>query len=367
MATSPKRTTMADVARAAGTSTAVVSYVLNPGTRPVSDALRERVLVAVAELDYRPDRHARALRRRRGWRQIGVVVPDATLPLYGALVATLERQGRARGQLMITGSTGFVPAVELELVHGLLEAGVDGLVCATPADARAVDRLCAGARVPLVWLHNAEGHPGHALVGSDHVAAGRLATAHLHEHHGRRRVAFVGGFTRADAPFGDRDAVRDRHRGYAEVLGLGAEQIRTDLTLGGAYTALARRLAAADPPDGLVIGTFGQSAAVLRAALDAGLRVPEDLAIVTFDADPRNTYEPITLAAVQQQVDRIAQQAVELLTGAAETAEHDATETGEPGELPAGACGPGPGPQAPPLLGVIFRPGESCGCGQPPT
>ena len=340
MATAPKRTTMADVARAAGTSTAVVSYVLNPGTRPVSEDLRGRVLAAVEALDDRPDRHARALRRRRGWTQIGLVGPDATLPLYGALVATLEREGRARGQLMITGSTGFDPRVELELVHGLLEAGVDGLVCATPADARAVDGLCEGARVPLVWLHNAEGHPGHALIGSDHVSAGRLAATHLVEDHGRRRVAFVGAFTRADAPLGDRDAVRDRHRGYVEVLGHGAEQIRTDLTLAGAYTAMARRLTEADPPDGLVVGTFGQAAAVLRAALDAGLRVPGDLSIVTFDSDPRNTYEPITLAAVQQQVDRIAQQALDLLA--------DTTA-------------------APALLDVTLRPGESCGCSHPPT
>src|SRR4051812_35974126 len=63
-----KRVTLADVARRAGTSTAVVSYVLNDGPRPVSEALRARVLEALDDLDYRPDRIARALRRPSRWR-----------------------------------------------------------------------------------------------------------------------------------------------------------------------------------------------------------------------------------------------------------------------------------------------------------
>lgn len=333
-----KRTTMADVARAAGTSTAVVSYVLNPGTRPVSEALRERVLAAVDELDYRPDRHARALRRRRGWGQIGFIVPDATLPLYGALVSHLERAGRARGQLLITGSTGFDIRVERELVQGLLDAGVDGLLAATIADARGVEALCAQARVPLVWVHNAGPHPSGVLVGADHVQAGRLAAEHLHTVHGRQRVAFVGSFLRAEAPTGDRGAVRDRHRGYVEVLAGNAEQILSDLTLPGAYRTVSERLASGPAPDGLVVGTFSQSAPVLRAVLDAGLRVPEDVAIVTFDSDPRNPYEAVTLTAVQQPVDLIAAHALDLVLGGGEAA------TGSP------------------LWAVTLAAGESCGC-----
>src|SRR4051812_14253353 len=107
-----KRVTIADIAHRAGTSTAVVSYVLNPGSRPVSDVLRARVTAAMDELDYRPDRNARGLRLQSQWGQIGLLVPDLTFPLYAALAGCITRQGRARRQLVITGNTGFDVATE---------------------------------------------------------------------------------------------------------------------------------------------------------------------------------------------------------------------------------------------------------------
>lgn len=330
-----RRATIADVARLAGTSTAVVSYVLNPGTRPVSDPLRRRVLQAVDELEYRPDRNARALRRRREWGQIGVVVPDVTLPLYGALVGHLHRAGWAREQLVIVGSTGFDAAVEAELVHGLLDAGMDALIAASVSNGALIARLSAQARVPLIWMHNTAHPAGRPLVGSDHVMAGRLAADHLHAAHGRRRIAFVGGFEPGDAPTGDRAAVRDRYAGYSAVVGERAIHVPTDLTLDGAYRAV--RAHASSAVDALVVGTYGQSFAALRAVTDAGLRVPDDVAIVTFDGDARNAYAPIVLSTVRQDICTIAQAALDLAL--------DSSEAEPPAPLP-----------------VSLDPGESCGC-----
>ena len=216
---------MLDVARCAGTSTAVVSYVLNPGTRPVSAALRQRVLQAVEDLNYRPDRNARALRRQTGWGQIGVVVPDVTLPLYGALVGHLQRAGRARQQLVIASSSDFDAALEVELVRGLLDAGVDGLIVASALDGTRVAALSTQAHVPLVWAHNTSERAGRPLVGADQVDSGRIAAEHLLGVHRRTAPAFVGGFTEREVPAGDREAVRDRYAGYAVVYGDGATQI----------------------------------------------------------------------------------------------------------------------------------------------
>lgn len=334
-----KRTTMADVARLAGTSTAVVSYVLNPGSRPVSVTLRERVLEAIEELDYRPDRNARALRRQRDWGQIGVVVPDVTLPLYQALVGHLEREGRSRRQLVITGSTGFDPAVEVELVKGFLEAGVDGIVAASVSNADSVARMSAQARTPLVWVHNTSCVSMRPLVGSDHVAAGRMAAEHLMISHQCTDAAFVGGLTERDAPRGDWQAACDRYTGYAAVYGDRTRQITTDLTADDAYRAVARQFSLSCPPDALVVGTYGQASAALRAVLDVGLRVPEDVAIVTFDGDSRNSYAPIDMSTVQQHVDVIARMALDLALGHIGAA--------EPSRLP-----------------VFLHAGESCGCGR---
>ncbi len=315
-----KRTTMADVARRAQTSTAVVSYVLNPGSRPVSDELRARVLAAVDELDYRRDRNARALRvAQHAWGQIGLVVPDVTLPLYGALVNQVERAGRSRQQLVITATTGFDPALEEEVVRGLVDAGVDALIAVSVTASERFAAIADAARVPLVWAHNSTTPSGHALVGSDHVAAGRMATEHLTDLHARRRLAFVGGFTDADGAVGDRHAVEDRYAGFTAALGGSGRQVRTDLGLAGAYAAVRALLADPTPDgrpvDGLVVGTYGQTAAVLRAIQDAGLRVPEDVAVISFDGDPRNDFGAVVLSTVQQDVDVIARTALDLVLG----------------------------------------------------
>jgi LacI family transcriptional regulator len=332
------RVTIADIARHAGTSTAVVSYVLNPGTRPVSDRLRTRVVEAMDELDYRPDRHARALRRRTRWGQIGLLVPDLTFPLYGAIAGCIVREGRTRRQLVITGSTGFDKTAESELVHGFAEVGLDGLIVTGVIDGEATARVCRAARIPLVWMHNSRNIVGLNVVGADHVRAGRLAAEHLVAH-GRRNIVFVGGFTEDDTMSGDRDTVYQRYAGYESIVGADARQIATDLTLKGAYRCVRTAIADREHFDALVVGTYGQAAAVLSAITDAGLSIPDDVAVVAFDGDTRNSYAQIVLSTVQQQIDQMARTAVDLIAG-------DRPESAESMSL----------------FDVFLSPGDSCGC-----
>jgi len=335
------RVTIADIARHAGTSTAVVSYVLNPGTRPVSDKLRARVTKAMDELDYRPDRHARALRRRRRWGQIGLLVPDLTFPLYATIVGCVVREGRARSQLVITGNTGFDTTVEAELVHGFTDVGVDGLIVAGVLDGQATARACEAARIPIVWMHNNRHVVGSKVVNADHVLAGRLATEHLVQH-GRRDIVFVGGFTEDVTTSGDRDTVYQRYLGYESVVGDGGRHVATDLTLKGAYRQVSDFLAQHHPVGGLVVGTYGQAAAVLRAVTDAGLRVPDDLAVVAFDGDTRNSYGQIVLTTVQQHVEVMASTALDLVLGIRRQTDPSAES-----------------------FDVYLSAGDSCGCEKP--
>src|SRR5690606_1650671 len=92
----PRMVTRDDVARRAGTSPAVVSYVLNNGPRPVAAATRARVEAAVAELGYRPNLVAKALRSARS-NTIGLVVPDSTESFFTELVHAVERAAHAEG------------------------------------------------------------------------------------------------------------------------------------------------------------------------------------------------------------------------------------------------------------------------------
>ncbi len=339
-----KRPTVADVARRAGTSTAVVSYVLNGGPRPVSDALRARVSQAIEELDYRLDRRAQSLRRPRRWRQIGLLVPDLILPLFGEFVGSVERQARARDHLTMVGNTGYDPVREAEFVSAFIEAGIDGLVVIGACDAAEVAALCARARVPVAWMHSMRGEIDAEIIGADHVEAGRLVTGHLAGIHGCRDIAFVGGFTEDDVTHGDRETVAQRFAGAVAACDAPLHQIRTDLTADGAYAAVRDFLRVRPaPPDAVVVGTYGQTAAATRALTDHGLRIPEDVRVVGFDGNQAR-YGPYDLTSARQPVDRIARRALdELLTGPS-----------APADRPAAA------PSAPEL-----HLGDTCGCRTP--
>lgn len=339
-----KRVTIVDVARRAGTSTAVVSYVLNPGGKRVSDALRARVIEAVTDLDYRPDRHARALRRRTRWGQLGLLIPDVTLPFYGMLAGSIESEARSRRQLILTGSTGFDTAAEVELARSFADAGVDGLLVAGMVDGAAVGQVCEASRIPLVWVHSNRGVTGTQIVSSDHVRAGALAAEHLIGVHERTSTAFVGGFTDQHVQHGDRDTVRQRFEGYQSVAGASGRHIATDLTLAGAYRAVRASIEEHGVPDGLVVGTFLQSGAALRALTDAGLRVPDDVPVVAFDGDARNEYAQMALTTVQQDIGEIARRGIDRALNAV----------------------PSDGVASVPVE-VVLAVADSCGCNQRPA
>ncbi|WP_280346560.1 LacI family DNA-binding transcriptional regulator [Nocardia neocaledoniensis] len=335
-----KRPTLADVAGRAGVSTAVVSYVLNDGPRPVSDALRAKVLAAADELRYRPDRLARALRRPRRWRQIGLLVPDLTIPLYAALVGRTEIEARARDHLTMIGNSGYDPERELEFATAFTDVGIDGLIVVGAVDPVATGAVCARARMPVVWVHNTRSPVDSPVVGADHVAAGALAARHLLDTHACRDIVFVGGFTAEDVRYGDRETVDQRYRGFAAVAGADAAVIRTDLTGEGAYRAVREYLRArSGPPDGMVVGTNAQAAATLRAITDAGLDIPRRVRVVGFDTSPAQHFGQITLTSIQQPIDMITRHALDRLLSTT------------------------PDSVVPAPLPITLHPGESCGCG----
>ncbi|CAN5439457.1 LacI family DNA-binding transcriptional regulator [soil metagenome] len=310
---SGKRPTLADVASRAGTSTAVVSYVLNNGPRPVSELLRAKVITAIDELHYRPDLRARALRRPRRWQQIGLLVPDLTMPLFGEFVGRIEVEARARDHLTMIGNTGYDPERELEFATAFAEVGIDGLVVIGASNARETARLCGQERIPVVWMHSIRGEVDAAIVGVDHVKAGELVTRHLLENHDCRDIVFVGSFTETDVRHGDRETVQQRFRGVTAVLGDGVPIIRTDLTAAGAYAAVREFLRESDrAPRGLVVGTYGQTAATIRAIVDSGLDIPGDLRVVGFDGS-NNDYGQFHLTAAQQPVDILTRRALSQL------------------------------------------------------
>ncbi|WP_433435060.1 LacI family DNA-binding transcriptional regulator [Nonomuraea sp. CA-141351] len=323
--------TLADVARRAGTSTAVVSYVINNGPRPVAAATRERVLAAAAELGYRPNRIARALRSRTTG-VVGLVLADASNPYFGALARHVEQALERRDRLTLVGNAGFSAERQRHLVERFLAAQVDGLVIVSADTAGDAAALAEAAGVPAVYVHHGPPH-GHApVVAADNQAAVREAAAHLRGH-GHRSIAFLAG-PHDEGPVGVRREAWDAAVSGDPVL------LRCDYSRAEA-DALTRRLVSEGAmPRALITATDEQAIGILSGAWACGLAVPDQLALISLDGTPESAYTAPALTVTEQPLQAMAEQAVDLLLSPAALTEPP-TRAGEAALIRRRSCGCG--------------------------
>src|SRR5258707_6744643 len=121
------RSTRNMVAEHAGVSTAVVSYVVNGVPGRVARQTREKVLRSIAELDYRPNSLARALKIRRTL-TLGLIVPDSSNPYFAELSKSVEDAAFARGYALLVGNTSNDPTREMAQLKALRDRQVDGIL-----------------------------------------------------------------------------------------------------------------------------------------------------------------------------------------------------------------------------------------------
>ncbi|MEQ4097503.1 LacI family DNA-binding transcriptional regulator, partial [Escherichia coli] len=122
-----QRVTRSDVAKEAGTSVAVVSYVINNGPRPVAEATRQRVLQAIKKTGYRPNGIARAL-ASGSTQTYGLVAPDISNPFIASMAHALQHEAFADGKVLLLGDAGDSSCRERELINNMLHRQVDGLI-----------------------------------------------------------------------------------------------------------------------------------------------------------------------------------------------------------------------------------------------
>ncbi len=310
-----KAPTLTDVARAAGTSTAVVSYVMNNGPRPVAAATRERVLAAAAALDYRPNRIARALRSRTTG-VVGLVLAEASNPYFGALARHVEQVLDTRGKLTLIGNAGYSPERQEQLVDKFLAAQVDGLIIVSADGGADVGAQVKRAGVPAVYVHNQPVDGQAPAVTAVNEAAVQEAVAHLRGH-GHTRIAFLAGPWDA-GPVGERRAAWE-----AALAGTGAALLRCEYHRAAAAALAGQLIGEGTMPTALITATDEQAIGVLAGARAHGLAVPERLAVISLDGTPDSAFTAPALTVTQQPLEAMAAQAVDLLLDG-ETAAHSA-------------------------------------------
>jgi LacI family transcriptional regulator len=308
------KVTRDDVARLAGTSTAVVSYVINNGPRPVAPATRERVLAAIAQLGYRPNSVAQAMASRRT-NLIGMVVPDARQPFFAELSHAVERVASERGKIVLIGNSDYVGDREMHYVRAFLGMRVAGLILISrSASQQAAHEFAAQDDSRLVLLHLRPETAEDVAVVTDDVGGAEMAVAHLLEH-GHAYVACIGGPV-AVAAAGD--PVIDHIEGWRRAMataGLSTEGRLIDAPFDryGAYNVAVELLRSADRPPAIFCSTDDQAIGILRAAREVGVRVPEDLAVAGFDDIPEAAFCDPPLTTVASDRDAMARAAVDLV------------------------------------------------------
>lgn len=327
-----RRTTAADVARLAGVSPAVVSYVLNAGPRPVAPATAARVREAVRQLGYRPNRTARALRTGSSG-MVGLVLPSVTNPFFAAFSEAFQAAADQRGLAVIAASSDAVLAQERALVESLPRHGVDGLVLATtmqPGD----DPPTTDPGLPTVLVNVPFPVPGLRALGPDATQGARLAVEHLLTVHGHRSVALVSGESGGERP-GSRELGWRQAVEYAGAAP--GPVVRVPFDRAGGRSAAERLLALPVRPTAVFASSDAQAFGLLHGLRAAGVRLPDELAVVGFDGTDDGAYAAPPLTSARQPVAAMVEAALDAL------------------EQPAGPA------HTLFALDLVVR--ESCGCG----
>lgn len=282
------------MARLAGVSPTVVSYVVNHGPRPVAEQTANRVREAMDLLGYSPNASARALRRGTT-ETLGLVLADTLNPFFTEYTYHLVRAAAAHGKKLIIADSGGDAQVEQGAIMDLIARQVDGLLLAGMMTGGDPMAALSGDGVPLVLIDCPGPMEGRRTVGAAAEAGARRLVDHLITVHGRRRIGLVVG----DQGFGSPDP---RERGWQNaIVAAGQEKgpvARVPFSREGGYAGGLALLAAEPRPDAIFATSDMQAVGLLRAIREQGLRIPGDVAVVSFDGTAESEYcwPPLTVA-----------------------------------------------------------------------
>lgn len=300
-----------DVADRAGVSIKTVSNVVN-GYSFVTEGIRVRVQQAIVDLGYRPNLGARNLRGGRTG-LIALAVPELAIPYFAELATLIINAAAAHRWTVLIDQTEGRRDREAEIAAGIRSGLIDGaIVSALNLDA--ADLEAPSRSLPLVLL--GEKIPGKGVdhVGIDNVLAARDATRHLVTI-GRRRIAAIG-----DQPGQSTGTASLRLAGYRQALAESGLAAHPDYLVPAlsyhrneGANAMAHLLRLDEPPDAVFCFNDLLAIGALRTALELGLRVPQDIAIIGFDDIEEGGYATPSLSTIAPDKASIAEHSVELL------------------------------------------------------
>jgi LacI family transcriptional regulator len=289
--------TLKDIAKALGVSVMTVSKVMRDQAG-VAAKTRKRVLAKATELGYRPNLTARSLVTGQS-SQVGIIVPTLLHPFFAEVLEALSSSLQQGGYAVMISSSLENPVIEEAAIEQHLAHRLDGLIIASCNSSPEKFKQLAEQKIPFVLIDRY--FPGFKtnFVGVDDVAVGRIATEHLIAM-GCKRIAHIRGLEFTTG--------LGRYEGYKQALkqhGMDFDPslVSPYVTADGkdwqqSYDAM-RGLLQADRPDGVFCYNDPIAFAAIEVVLEAGLRIPEDIAFVGCD----NLHFDTTLRAPLSSID----------------------------------------------------------------
>ncbi len=317
-----KRPTQQDVAKLAGVSRATVSYVQNGLTNGrvlISEETHKKVVDAIEELGYVPDASAQAL-RTGNTKNIGLIIPEMDNPHFWEHADGVEKEALASGYRLLLSSMELNIEYGEDIFKDLSRQRIDGLILMGPLINRSekIQKTLLKfqkRRLPIVEITDNINLNHHLdRVSSDYYLATKEVMAHLLSL-GHRQIGFVHGVQEPLVPL----VAGDRLLPYKESLlaaGLPVEDdliLRCGATIEDGYQAAEKLLQYPKKPTALIAINDLLAIGVMRAAVDLGLKIPQDVSIVGYDDIPFAKYMVPRLTTVSRDAVSLGREAVKLL------------------------------------------------------
>jgi LacI family transcriptional regulator len=288
--------TIKDIAQEAGVSYATVSRALNNkyGVKPDT---RKRIMALARARGYTPNAIARGLVKKETY-SIGLIIPDISNPFFPQVASGVEDAAKERGYSVFLCNTNYESEREAHYLTLLVEKRVDGIILASGFQSGEASVSASAGAIPVVSLCARFDTLQNSFVVIDNERGGFLATRHLIEQ-GYESIGFIG--TQSDG-FSE----GQRFKGYRlalEKFNLPYEKryiFAGDLKRETGYKIIHRIIASGDYPRALFVENDLMALGVIQGIKEAGLKVPEDIAVVGFDDIAFASFPEIGLTTVRQ-------------------------------------------------------------------
>jgi LacI family transcriptional regulator len=304
-----KKVSLKDIAQEAGVSTALVSYVLTNKEEKarVGQEMAKKIRKIARKLNYQPNHIARSLKSGRS-DTIGLIVADISNPFFANIARTIEDEAKRNNYTVIFGSSDENVDKSRDLINVLLNRQVDGLILIPTEGSEQQIKNLQNQNVPFVLIDRY--FPG---IPASHISINNYESAYNAVTHlikmGRQQIGMIAYKTALHH-------ISERKRGYTEALGekkslmklARYSHLKEDIKL-----AIDQLLKARKPADALFFATNSLAIEGLKYINELGIRVPEDLAVVSFDESEAFDlfYSPVTY--VRQPILEMGKAAVRVL------------------------------------------------------